>query len=74
MDAAHAVRDVVPPEGATISHAEQGERLLARLTDPTKHWKYHPSDLDSRDRWGDYRAAYAEALSRCGTDAARGAG
>ncbi|MEU8049596.1 MULTISPECIES: PPK2 family polyphosphate kinase [Micromonospora] len=53
-----------------ISHAEQGERLLARLTDPTKHWKYHPSDLDSRARWGDYQAAYAEALSRCGTDAA----
>ncbi|WP_433687318.1 PPK2 family polyphosphate kinase [Micromonospora carbonacea] len=53
-----------------ISYAEQGERLLARLTDPTKHWKYHPSDLDSRARWGDYQAAYAEALSRCGTDAA----
>ncbi|MFI7432833.1 PPK2 family polyphosphate kinase [Micromonospora haikouensis] len=53
-----------------ISHAEQGERLLARLTDPTKHWKYHPSDLDSRARWGDYQAAYAEALGRCGTDAA----
>ncbi|WP_036373194.1 PPK2 family polyphosphate kinase [Micromonospora sp. ATCC 39149] len=53
-----------------ISYAEQGERLLARLTDPTKHWKYQPSDLDSRARWNDYQAAYAEALSRCGTDAA----
>ncbi|MET7966737.1 PPK2 family polyphosphate kinase [Micromonospora sp. NPDC005305] len=53
-----------------ISHAEQGERLMERLTDPTKHWKYNPSDLDTRARWGDYQAAYAEAIERCGPDAA----
>ncbi|WP_211372789.1 PPK2 family polyphosphate kinase [Micromonospora olivasterospora] len=53
-----------------ISYAEQGERLLERLTDPRKHWKYNPGDLDSRARWDDYQAAYGEALARCGTDAA----
>ncbi|MFD4206879.1 PPK2 family polyphosphate kinase [Micromonospora tulbaghiae] len=53
-----------------ISYAEQGERLMERLTDPTKFWKYNPSDLDTRARWDDYQAAYAEALERCGTDAA----
>ncbi|MEU5906447.1 PPK2 family polyphosphate kinase [Micromonospora sp. NPDC047467] len=53
-----------------ISYAEQGKRLLERLTDPRKHWKYNPSDVDSRSRWDDYQAAYAEALSRCATDAA----
>ncbi|MFF0172079.1 PPK2 family polyphosphate kinase [Micromonospora profundi] len=53
-----------------ISYAEQGERLLERLTDPRKHWKYNPSDVDARAQWDDYQAAYAEALSRCGTDAA----
>ncbi|MFF5178689.1 PPK2 family polyphosphate kinase [Micromonospora sp. NPDC000316] len=53
-----------------ISYAEQGKRLLERLTDPRKHWKYNPSDVDSRARWDDYQAAYAEALSRCATDAA----
>ncbi|WP_238424568.1 PPK2 family polyphosphate kinase [Micromonospora parastrephiae] len=53
-----------------ISYAEQGERLLERLTDPRKHWKYNPSDIEARARWDDYQAAYAEALSRCGTDAA----
>lgn len=53
-----------------ISYAEQGERLLGRLTDPRKHWKYNPSDVDARARWDDYQAAYAEALSRCATDAA----
>ncbi|WP_091336027.1 PPK2 family polyphosphate kinase [Micromonospora rhizosphaerae] len=53
-----------------ISREEQGERLMERLTDPRKYWKYNPSDLDSRARWDDYQAAYAEALGRCGTDAA----
>lgn len=53
-----------------ISYPEQGERLMQRLTDPTKYWKYNPSDLDTRALWDDYQAAYAEALERCGTDAA----
>ncbi|MGW0501622.1 PPK2 family polyphosphate kinase [Micromonospora sp. NPDC003241] len=53
-----------------ISHTEQARRLLARLDDPTKHWKYHPSDVDARARWDDYQAAYAELLGRCGSDAA----
>ncbi|MGN9776038.1 PPK2 family polyphosphate kinase [Micromonospora sp. H33] len=53
-----------------ISYAEQGRRLLERLDDPRKHWKYDPSDIDARARWDDYQAAYAEALNRCGTDAA----
>ncbi|MGW5672184.1 PPK2 family polyphosphate kinase [Micromonospora sp. NPDC003776] len=51
-----------------ISYAEQGERLMERLTDPTRYWKYNPSDLDTRARWDDYQAAYADVLARCGTD------
>ena len=53
-----------------ISREEQKERLLARLDDPTKHWKYNPSDLDTRARWDDYLAAYATAFARCSPDAA----
>ncbi|WP_319459947.1 PPK2 family polyphosphate kinase [Micromonospora sp. RTP1Z1] len=53
-----------------ISSAAQGERLMERLMDPRKYWKYNPSDLDSRARWDDYQAAYAEALTRCDADAA----
>ncbi|MEV0152741.1 PPK2 family polyphosphate kinase [Micromonospora sp. NPDC050686] len=49
-----------------ISRAEQGERLLERLTEPRKYWKYNPGDIDARSRWDDYQAAYAEALARCG--------
>ena len=31
-----------------ISKDEQAERLLERLDDPTKHWKYNPADVDER--------------------------
>jgi PPK2 family polyphosphate:nucleotide phosphotransferase len=50
-----------------ISPEEQRERLLARLDDPTKRWKYHPDDLLDRARWPLFQEAYAEALSRCAT-------
>lgn len=50
-----------------ISPDEQKERLLARLDDPTKHWKYNPGDLDERALWPAYRAAYETALERTNT-------
>jgi PPK2 family polyphosphate:nucleotide phosphotransferase len=53
-----------------ISPAEQKERLLARLDDPTKRWKFNPHDLDDRDRWDDYAVAYGDALERCNTEKA----
>ncbi len=53
-----------------ISYAEQGARLADRLADPTKYWKYNPADLDERRYWADYQRAYADALSRCSTEAA----
>jgi PPK2 family polyphosphate:nucleotide phosphotransferase len=53
-----------------ISPAEQRERLLARLDDPTKHWKYDPGDVDERLSWSAYREAYEVALERTGTEAA----
>jgi PPK2 family polyphosphate:nucleotide phosphotransferase len=53
-----------------ISKDEQKERLLARLEDPTKHWKYNPHDLDTRARWDEYMAAYGDALARTSTDTA----
>jgi PPK2 family polyphosphate:nucleotide phosphotransferase len=53
-----------------ISPDEQRSRLLARLDDPAKHWKFNPGDLDDRERWEDYMDAYADALERCTTEAA----
>ena len=53
-----------------ISPQEQQERLLARLDDPAKRWKYNPGDLDVRARWADYRAAYTDALRETDADTA----
>ncbi|WP_137293573.1 polyphosphate kinase 2 family protein [Nocardioides dongxiaopingii] len=53
-----------------ISAAEQKERLLARLDDPTKYWKFNPGDIDERTQWPRYREAYEVALERTHTEAA----
>jgi PPK2 family polyphosphate:nucleotide phosphotransferase len=53
-----------------ISKEEQRRRLLARLDDPTKHWKFNPGDIDERAWWEDYRDAYQAALQECNTDVA----
>ena len=53
-----------------ISPAEQKERLLARLAEPDKHWKYRPGDVDDRLLWNDFMEAYQVALTRCSTDCA----
>jgi len=51
-----------------ISAAEQRKRLLARLGDHTKLWKFNPADIDERRRWPDYQAAYAVAVERTNTE------
>jgi PPK2 family polyphosphate:nucleotide phosphotransferase len=53
-----------------ISYDEQRERLLARLDDPTKHWKFRERDIDERELWPDYMATYDDAIARCSTDEA----
>jgi len=50
-----------------ISKRYQKERLLKRLKEPAKHWKFNPDDLGERKRWAQYQKAYEEALSRCST-------
>jgi polyphosphate kinase 2 (PPK2 family) len=48
-----------------ISPEEQKKRLLARLDDPTKHWKYSPGDIEERTHWSAYQEAYEAILERC---------
>jgi PPK2 family polyphosphate:nucleotide phosphotransferase len=50
-----------------ISYEEQRDRLLARLRDPTKLWKFSEADIRNRVYWDDYMAAYDLALARCST-------
>jgi PPK2 family polyphosphate:nucleotide phosphotransferase len=53
-----------------ISADTQKERLLARLGDPTKYWKFNPNDIDERTKWPAYREAYEIALERTNTEVA----
>jgi PPK2 family polyphosphate:nucleotide phosphotransferase len=53
-----------------ISKEEQRQRLLARLDDPTKHWKFNPRDVDERAYWAEYQEAYVAVLERCNSDVA----
>jgi PPK2 family polyphosphate:nucleotide phosphotransferase len=50
-----------------LSKGEQRKRLLERLSDPTKHWKFSPDDLAERSFWNDYTEAYEDALSTTST-------
>ena len=50
-----------------ISPEEQRERLLARLDDPEKIWKFNAADLDERRCWKDYMRAYEDAISATST-------
>ena len=50
-----------------IGRDTQKERLLARLDDPTKLWKYNPGDVDERELWPAYQEAYGAVLDRTST-------
>ena len=50
-----------------VSPEEQRERLLARLDDPRKRWKFSAGDLSERSLWKDYQRAYEDAIARCNT-------
>jgi PPK2 family polyphosphate:nucleotide phosphotransferase len=50
-----------------ISREEQRRRLVDRLADPEKNWKFRAGDLDDRAKWNAYTAAYREVLRRCST-------
>ena len=50
-----------------LSKEEQRRRLLDRLDDPTKHWKFSPADLAERGFWSDYQAVYEDVLGATST-------
>lgn len=54
-----------------ISKAEQKKRLLARLEQPHKNWKFNPGDLVARKQWTLYQKAYESILARCSKQWAR---
>ncbi len=74
-DQINAFERTLAEEGTTIlkfylhiDEAEQKQRLLDRLADSSKHWKFNPGDLKERALWGQYMQAYEDALSKTSTD------
>jgi PPK2 family polyphosphate:nucleotide phosphotransferase len=53
-----------------ISKKEQKKRLLERIDDPSKNWKFSSADLKERALWKDYRKAYEEMLENTSKDIA----
>jgi PPK2 family polyphosphate:nucleotide phosphotransferase len=51
-----------------VSRKEQKKRLLKRLADPEKNWKFSPTDYEERLLWDDYQAAYDDLLRNTSTD------
>jgi len=45
-----------------LSREEQRQRLLARIADPQKNWKFRIHDLDARRAWDAYQHAFAQCL------------
>ena len=45
-----------------VSHDEQRKRLLSRLEDPSKTWKFSAADTVERSFWQPYMEAYEETI------------
>jgi PPK2 family polyphosphate:nucleotide phosphotransferase len=50
-----------------ISRDEQKRRLIERLEDETKNWKFRAEDLEDRARWDEFTRAYEGILSHTST-------
>lgn len=47
-----------------VSKEEQAERLIERIEDPTKNWKFEEQDVKEREFWDDYQKAYEILINK----------
>ncbi|MBP8155496.1 MAG: polyphosphate kinase 2 family protein [Leadbetterella sp.] len=50
-----------------VSKEEQGNRLIERIEDITKNWKFEEGDIKERSFWNNYQEAYAEMINETST-------
>lgn len=50
-----------------LSKDEQKKRILSRIDDPAKNWKFSAGDLDEREHWDEYRKAFEEMIQNTST-------
>ncbi|AUD07546.1 PPK2 family polyphosphate kinase [Spirosoma pollinicola] len=53
-----------------VSKKEQADRLIARIEDPEKNWKFEEGDVKEREFWDDYQDAYEQCINATATDKA----
>ena len=53
-----------------VSKGEQRKRLLARIDEPAKNWKFSVLDVQERSHWDAYQHAYEETIRNTSTPAA----
>lgn len=46
-----------------VSKEEQAERLIERIEDPSKNWKFEEQDVKVRDKWAEYMQAYEDCIN-----------
>ncbi|GAB4009190.1 polyphosphate kinase 2 family protein [Spirosoma migulaei] len=51
-----------------VSKKEQAERLIERIKDQEKNWKFQEGDVKERDFWDDYQDAYETCIAETATD------
>ncbi len=51
-----------------VSEEEQRQRLQERIDDPEKRWKFQREDLQARERFDEYLAAYEDAITETSTE------
>ncbi|MBC8154557.1 MAG: polyphosphate kinase 2 family protein [Bacteroidetes bacterium] len=51
-----------------VSKKEQADRLIARIENPEKNWKFDENDVTERGFWNDYQDAYEETINETATD------
>jgi len=51
-----------------VSKKEQKKRILERIDDPSKNWKFDAGDLAERQYWDTYQAAFAEMITNTSTE------
>lgn len=51
-----------------VSKEEQKERLLSRIDEENKNWKFSSGDINERKYWDKYQKAYEDLLTHTSTD------
>jgi PPK2 family polyphosphate:nucleotide phosphotransferase len=51
-----------------VSEKQQKQRMLKRLENPDKQWKFSLTDLSERSKWADYMDAYEDMVNETSTE------